>query len=369
MARSERAFLIVEDEAAFNAQLRMFVQIALRELPARMADRVKIYQAHSFSEALFFLDEYDIDFVSVDMALHVGEVGMERAQRQKNEAGGIRLLAELVSKPAQPITVVVSGEESRSYMEDTLRKYNVLNYYVKGEFDLDEYKYAVQAVFWYWQALQQLQRFDVDKAITSWGEVTRHAEQAQIALRNFPERVDTIVKYAHMHPFSGLPTFLWTRSRLKHCLYARNGLTAVARPQWTLIRLTLENFQQLISVDPTQADSVYFVIKTLLDEVAGNYREHGLFVGHFEQVDFPEPILIFIPDVNDIEAESLMRLLTKHIKNGLEQKADTFIPFEVRVSQDRAEIDKFAIKVNLQHIVIDAAEELDMVLLQQRLLV
>ena len=368
MAKSERALLIVEDEAAFNDQLKLFIQIALGELPQRMARRVKIYQAHSFSEALSFLDEYDIDFVSVDMALHVDEVGMDRGQRQKNEAGGIRLLAELVSKPAQPVTVVVSGEESRSYMEDTLRKYNVLNYYVKGEFDLDEYKYAVQAVFWYWQALQQLQRFDVDEAITSWGEVTRRAKQAQIALRNFPERIDTIVKYAHTHPFSGLPTFLWTRSRLKCCLYVRNELTAVVRPKWELIRMTLENFQQLMSVDPTQSDSVYFVIKTLLNEVAENYREQGLFVGHLEQVDFPEPVLIFIPDVDDIEAESLMRRLAKHVKNGLEQKADTFIPFEVRVSQERAEIDKFAIKVNLQHIVIDADEELDMVLLQQCLL-
>jgi len=281
MTPKNRTLLVVEDDRNLNLQYRMSCRLALQELgfTAKVAkDAVK--QASSLSEARAILDEYAVDFISIDIALTKEEEGLTEKARETIEPGGMALLRELQEYKEQPISIIVTGEEVDAYVLDAWKRYGVLTYFKKGSFNVTgEYKNAVKAALCYWDAAELIAKpeteLDIERAEERWHDALETAELAGLRERDFPESIGYRIKLTRenrTHSVTGLPMDRWTGEKLRQ--------SVLGSQDWVLIRVTIQGLDEFIRVYPSQEEPVLTFVAGLLKGARQVFDDGELFIGH-----------------------------------------------------------------------------------------
>jgi ActR/RegA family two-component response regulator len=284
MTATKRTLLVVEDDRFYNETYRMHCEEVLKEL-AHLDGTVK--QAFSYAEAKVFVENHPVDFISVDIALSKEEEGKSDRQREEREAGGMTLLRELQRARKQPLAVIVSGETLLSYALDAYRKYGILAFYQKDRFNIDEYKSAVKAALWYLDALDLIEKPEIEAAAASWHKALTAARAAGIKEQQFPEPIEEKIEVRWTHPVTGLPIGRWTEERLRDRVVKQRG--------WALVRVTVNNFSKFVATYASQEESILSYLGDLLREAGTRMSDQDYFVGHLGHRAFPaEPSFVII---------------------------------------------------------------------------
>jgi ActR/RegA family two-component response regulator len=323
MVTRNRTLLVVEDDRTLNLQYKLACQLALRELgfsAAAAKDAVK--QALNLSEAKAVLEKHNVDFVSIDIALAEEEESLNEEARQMIEPGGMALLKELQGYEKQPISIVVTGEEVDSYVLDVWREYGVLNYYRKGSFDIDkQYKNAVKAAMWYWDAAELIAEpeteLDIEAAAEIWREALKVAEIAGVRERDFPETLGYKIKLTRenrTHSVTRFPVGRWTEEKLKRDI--------VGCRDWMLIRVTIEGFDRFIRAYPSQEEPILAFVAKLLKEARDILNDQKLFIGQLGyHVNAP---FVIIPGKESLRRVEDMNRWVEEIQRRFEERTPDF---------------------------------------------
>ena len=281
MMTKTRTLLVVEDDAKLNLQYKMGCQLALQELGFSVEDaRDAVRQVFSLSEARAVFKTCAVDFVSIDIALAKDEERLTEEARRSMEPGGMALLRELQEVEKQPISIIVTGEEIDDYVLDAWRKYGILGYYKKGSFNVvEEYKNAVQAALWYWDAADLIAdpqtELDIEQAEECWRKALDAGKLAGIRERDFPESIGYkigLTRENRTHPVTGLPIDRWTEEKLKRAV--------LGRQDWALIRVAIQGFDEFVCAYPSQEEPVLVFVAGLLKGARGVLDDRELFIGH-----------------------------------------------------------------------------------------
>jgi DNA-binding NarL/FixJ family response regulator len=324
MMTKNRTLLVVEDNRDLNLQYKMSCRLALQELGfSAQAAKDAVKQAFNLAGARDVLQEYAVDFISIDIALTKEEERLTGEAREVVEPGGMALLRELQEYEKQPISIIVTGEEVDDYVLDAWRKYGVLTYYKKGSFDVDkEYKSAVKAALWYWDAEEAIAdpetELDIEQAERSWRKALDAGKQAGVTERDFPESIGYKIKLTRenrTHSATGLPIDRWTHGKLKRAV--------LGRQDWALIRVTIQGFDEFVRVYPSQEEPVLAFVASLLKGARDAFNDPELFIGHLGyHKNAPFVVLLGQEDLRRVEDVDRW---TKDIKRRFAEQAPSFV--------------------------------------------
>jgi hypothetical protein len=146
----QNIILIVEDDRDLNEQYKMVCHEALRQLQDEegLTADVAIRQAHTYEEAKQILADptLAVRFISVDLALRPEEYQLGGTNARP---GGIRILQELKTLPAPPLSVVLTGEARMKYVQKFLENEEIFAFFQKDFFDVFEYMGVIKCAISY----------------------------------------------------------------------------------------------------------------------------------------------------------------------------------------------------------------------------
>ena len=329
MTTKERVLLIVEDERGLSRDYKLICELALEELSREgLSDHsYTVKQAFSLSEAKNILRENDVIFISIDIALGKEEKDLTDKERKAKDPGGIALLKELqgYKDEERPISVVLTAETSQSYATDAWRKYRVLAFYPKTDFNDEEYENAIKAALWYLDAAELVAkletRFHIEVAEERWHKALEAAKIAGITEGDFPKALGYEIKLARdkqTHSATGLPKGRWTEEKLRS--------KVLGRKDWAFIRVTIKRLNEFIAAYPAQEEAILVIIASSLEGVRDEFADQDLFIGYLgHRESIPEPSFVVIPSEKSIgRVKDIACWIEKDMPRWIEEKSALF---------------------------------------------
>jgi ActR/RegA family two-component response regulator len=282
MTIEQRAILIIEDDQTYNDAFQAACRLALNEVKdALPVPDVQILQAFTLNEAQQYLDTIPhIDFISVDLALDKGEAGRSDGSALPGaDIGGLKALQYIRQRGLRTVTVVITGENNISYATDALQKYEVLHFFSKATFNIQDLMVAVKSALWFMRAWDLIDQFaqkqanldDLATATHYWELAVAEAGALGITPRRFPSNLElriAAIRAQFMDQVTDLPIGKLTHHALKQ---------RVLRDQQSVLRVLLVNYAAFQAAYPSQADPLRFFIAEVIRSATAAYPD--TFVG------------------------------------------------------------------------------------------
>lgn len=270
MTLIKQTILIVEDDKDLMEQYKIYCQLAITSLIDINRNNIEVKSANNVEQAVKIIEQENIVFISVDLALLSSEKNLSDADRYAGlEPGGMQILKFLHDKQYHPISIVVSGETLVSYPKDALQKYGVFGYYQKSDIRLfEEYQHALRAALFYAKAkglISDIKSYKIgihnlDIAKDEWGKAVQEAVEANASEKSFPVNLEVEINllYKEIDSGSKIPSHEWTENVLRHLIMKKEN------EDWTLIQFMIGNFSLYIKAQQSQLNSLLsFISKSL----------------------------------------------------------------------------------------------------------
>lgn len=215
-----KKILIVEDDPHWQRIIEKAIGKVQRGI--NLLNRYTVDSALNAESAKAKLKHNEYAIVTMDINLSPSE----------NSAEGMALLQLLKDKGAQPLSIIISGEDNTNYPIQGFSKFNIFHYIPKFEDrnTLIEIRSTLKSLMLYDDALMYVQRKSWTKAINQW-------EAACVAQPDLTNRFKNLVELAPKHILSGLPTNELINDYLVKFL-------ATSDKHWAVLEVNFNNIQK-----------------------------------------------------------------------------------------------------------------------------